>query len=345
MRILVAGLLGAIVYYVWGMIAWMAIPLHQPTMTGLPNARAVTESLQQQNLATGVYVRPWSDNAADWHDNESQFVQDHQTGPLFSIYYQQAGAAPLDMQLMLRGFAIDLLAATLAACLLSGLSPRCGGSYARRVGFVIGLGMFVALVGHASYWNWMRFPMDYTVAFVIDVIIGWTLAGMVLAAIVGPTEETAPATTAPSAGRVVDKKRPAAKPAPVATKPTRNDALTLLAALQREARFLDIVKEPLGDYSDAQVGAAARDVLRDCGAVVDRFFDVKPIVNQEEGASVEIPQPYDANRYRLTGDASDDAHSGHLVHHGWEATQCKLPQWTGSQSAALVIAAAELEAS
>ena len=52
-----------------------------------------------------------------------------------------------------------------------------------------------------------------------------------------------------------------AKPKP----PARNDAITLLATLQREARFVDIVMEPLADYSDAQVGAATRDVLRDCG--------------------------------------------------------------------------------
>ena len=52
---------------------------------------------------------------------------------------------------------------------------------------------------------------------------------------------------------------PAAKP----PTPVRSDAITLIATLQREARFIDIVKEPLGDYSDEQIGAAARDVLRE----------------------------------------------------------------------------------
>ena len=50
-----------------------------------------------------------------------------------------------------------------------------------------------------------------------------------------------------------------------------------MAALQREARFLDIVKEPLGQFDDAQVGAAARDVLRDCGDVIERMFAVQPV--------------------------------------------------------------------
>ena len=44
------------------------------------------------------------------------------------------------------------------------------------------------------------------------------------------------------------------KPAPAPPKqppaPQRSDAITLLAALQREARFVDLVLEPLGQYSD-----------------------------------------------------------------------------------------------
>ena len=43
---------------------------------------------------------------------------------------------------------------------------------------------------------------------------------------------------------------------------TRSEAVTLLATLQREARFIDFVMEPLASYSDAQIVAVARDVHR-----------------------------------------------------------------------------------
>lgn len=59
---------------------------------------------------------------------------------------------------------------------------------------------------------------------------------------------------------------PAAAPKPVAAvkpKPTRNDALSLLSALQREARLVDFLKESIAAYDDAQIGAAVRDVHRD----------------------------------------------------------------------------------
>ena len=146
---------------------------------------------------------------------------------------------------------------------------------------------------------------------------------------------------------VVSQEQATATPTPEPTpqpKPTRSDALTLLATLQREARFVDIVKEPLGNYSDEQVGAAARDVLRDCQTVIDRLFAIQPVVEGDEGTELETSADFDAGRYRLTGNVTGDApYRGQLVHHGWEATRCELPQWTGSQVTAMVVAPIELE--
>lgn len=131
-----------------------------------------------------------------------------------------------------------------------------------------------------------------------------------------------------------------AKPKPAA----RNDAITLLATLQREARLVDIVMEPLGDYTDAQVGAATRDVLRDCGQTLERLFAIRPVVDAEEGASHEAPANMDAARYRLTGNVTGDPpYRGQLVHHGWQATHCELPSWSGSDDAAMIVAPVELE--
>lgn len=124
----------------------------------------------------------------------------------------------------------------------------------------------------------------------------------------------------------------------------RSEALTLLATLQREARLVDMVKEPLASYSDAQVGAAARDVLRDCGQVIDRLFGLTPLAEQEEGSEIEVPAEYDAAQVRLTGRVSGDPpFRGRLVHHGWLATKCELPEWTGSEQSRAVVAPEEVE--
>jgi hypothetical protein len=127
-------------------------------------------------------------------------------------------------------------------------------------------------------------------------------------------------------------------------RPPRSEALTLLAALQREARFVDFVMEPIASYSDAQIGAAVRDIHRDSAALLQRMFGVQPLVTDAEGAAIEVAPGFDAARYSLTGAVSGPPpHLGVLAHHGWQATRCELPTWTGSDEASLVVAPAVVE--
>jgi hypothetical protein len=136
------------------------------------------------------------------------------------------------------------------------------------------------------------------------------------------------------------------KQPPVPKPPARSDAITLLATLQREARLVDFIQESLSGYDDAQIGAAVRDVHRDCAAVLKRLFDLRPAVRQEEGAEMELPAGFDAARFRLTGNvAGEPPLRGRLVHPGWEAAKCELPTWTGHKDSARVIAPAEVEIS
>ncbi|MHC4405692.1 MAG: DUF2760 domain-containing protein [Planctomycetota bacterium] len=148
----------------------------------------------------------------------------------------------------------------------------------------------------------------------------------------------------PAPARPAEPKEPP-KPKPKApSTPVRSDAVTLLATLQREGRFIDFLKEPLAGYDDAQIGAVARDVHRDCGAVLERLFAIQPIASREEGSEMEVPKGYDAGRYRLTGNvAGEPPFRGRLRHHGWEATRCELPSWSGSRATARTVAPVEVE--
>ncbi len=149
-----------------------------------------------------------------------------------------------------------------------------------------------------------------------------------------------------SGGTLKIESKPAAEsPKPIPPEiPVRSDAISLIAALQREARLLDIVTESLDGYSDAQIGAAAKEVLRDTGAVIDRMFGLQPLTTVEDGAHFETPDKFDAAMYRLTGNVSGEApFRGTVNHHGWQATKCDVPQWNGEKESALVIAPIELE--
>lgn len=124
----------------------------------------------------------------------------------------------------------------------------------------------------------------------------------------------------------------------------RHDALGVVAVLQREARLVDFLREPIGGYTDAQVGAAVRDIHRDAGKALERMFGLKPLLERSEGEAVEVEEGYDPGRIRLAGNvAGNPPYRGKVCHPGWLATRCEVPEWTGSGEAAWVVAPADVQ--
>jgi hypothetical protein len=108
--------------------------------------------------------------------------------------------------------------------------------------------------------------------------------------------------------------------------PQRDGALVLLALFQREGRLVDFLREELEGHDDAAIGAAARDVHRGCKKVLDEHFAFEPMLPGEEEAAVTVPRGFDPSEIRLIGEAKGEPpFKGTLRHHGWRATQAKLP--------------------
>ena len=128
---------------------------------------------------------------------------------------------------------------------------------------------------------------------------------------------------------------------PEPKKPTRSEAITLLSALQREARLIDLIQEDLASFSDAQVGAAARPCLQSSAATLKRLVDLKPVCDSGEGSSVEIGSNESPAKYQWVGEGTST--TGSLVHHGWQASRVELPQWNGDASDAMVISPAQVQ--
>lgn len=153
----------------------------------------------------------------------------------------------------------------------------------------------------------------------------------------GETPPAVESTAAPPKPAVAPLKR-------VPEKVTKSEALILLETLQREARFVDFIKEDLSGYSDAQIGAAVRDIHRDCAAVLERLFAIRPAVDVPEGTEYVVPEGFDTGRIRLVGNIhGGPPYRGRVTHHGWEATECRLPVWTGTEASVRIIAPAEIE--
>lgn len=117
------------------------------------------------------------------------------------------------------------------------------------------------------------------------------------------------------------------KPALEAAAPVKSDsAAQLLAALQREGRFVDFLNEDLSGFGDAQIGAVARDMHTGCRKVLDQYLEVEPVLKEGEGETVTVEEGFNAHNIRLVGKVEGDPpFKGTLRHHGWKLVESKLP--------------------
>ena len=140
-------------------------------------------------------------------------------------------------------------------------------------------------------------------------------------------------------------------PAPTAAEPEPEPeperdltpALQLLALLQREGRLVDFLRQDVADFSDDEIGAAARVVHEGCRKALDGHVKVVPVRDEDEGAQLQVDAPIDAERMKLIGDVvGSGPYAGTLRHRGWLAKEIHLPELVGDHDAS-VLAAAELE--
>ena len=133
------------------------------------------------------------------------------------------------------------------------------------------------------------------------------------------------------------------EPKPVASR--QATALQLLSLLQRQGRLIDFLHEDLGQYDDAQIGAAVRSVHTGCKEALDAVVRLEPVLPEDEGASVNVPRGFDVRSIRLTGAIKGSPpFRGTLRHRGWRVRQLQPPPPAPTDSTAeSILAPAEVE--
>ena len=125
---------------------------------------------------------------------------------------------------------------------------------------------------------------------------------------------------------------------------TSGPDLRVLAVLQRDGRLVDFLMEDIDPYTDAQIGAAVRDIHRGCRKALRDYLALEPVMAGQEESAVTVPLGFDPASVRLTGQVTGNPpFAGRLKHHGWRVKSVQLPALPGSRGDQSIVAPAEVE--
>jgi hypothetical protein len=182
-RILLGGLAGGLALFVWSVTSWTLLPFEGSVFRALPSEAAIVEALRASGVQAGIYVvpAPLGPGAAGAAETEAR-EEKLRRGPTAVVVYDPAGSSPNRMFWPLaRGVVFCLLASTFAALALFMARMQ---SWAARVAFVTGLGLFAWVLGPGAQWVWFNYPTDYLLVSLADALAGWLIVGIVQTGIV-----------------------------------------------------------------------------------------------------------------------------------------------------------------
>ena len=192
-RILLAGILGGVVMFIWNFVAHDLLPLGYMGVKTMPNEDAIRSALDT-NLDDnpGFYIFPsggWTPGMSADQKKEVMKKVAEQTaqGAAGIMIYRPKRVFNFPKRLIIE-FATDVFLAWLAVFLLG--QTRINGS-AGKIGFVFTAGILAAVATNVPYGNWYGFPKSYTLGQMIIQIVGFLLVGIVAALVVGRRTETA----------------------------------------------------------------------------------------------------------------------------------------------------------
>lgn len=186
-RVLLGSLLATIVLMVWGFICWGLLSDQLGIVSRVADEPALMNVLDQALPESGVYFFP-----VDGWDSADQAIKGewtrrHTEGPMGMIFLNNPGVAPSPL-VFLKGFLHYFVSTLLAAGILL-FAQRAVPRYGQRVTLVVLIALFAVVLVALSPSIWWYHPWSYSLYLAVTTVIGWFLAGLVLAYFVKPESQ------------------------------------------------------------------------------------------------------------------------------------------------------------
>jgi len=168
-RIILAALAATLAMFVWMSAAHMS-PLGMVGIKTLPDDTAVSAALKATaGEQAGLYMFPTAGMGGKGAP-----------GPTGVIVYSPKDAPSMDQitPKMVSEFIIEAIQILILAFIIA--SAKVDG-FACRFGLAAGVGAMVGISTNGSYHIWYSYPLDYSIANAAIQVIGYAIAGLVLA--------------------------------------------------------------------------------------------------------------------------------------------------------------------
>jgi hypothetical protein len=180
MRVVIAGVIGGIVMFIWGAVAHMALPIGEAGVKLPTQQQAVIDAIGPTTSGEGVYMYP-SISPEKMGDPAAMqaFVEQARGKPFAFVVYQPGGNPIINGMApnLVKQLATDILSALVAAWVLS----LGAWSFGQRVMVAGAMAVFTWFSVSLPYWNWYMFPTSFTLGSLAEQLIGWLLAGAAMA--------------------------------------------------------------------------------------------------------------------------------------------------------------------
>lgn len=184
--VVLAGILGGLTIFAWACVAFLVLPLGEIGIRELPDEPAFLNAVRNNVPLPGLYFFPrggLSPGATPAQEKAAAeaWQKKLQSEPVGMLIYRGLGVGGTSTKQIMMQFVANLTQGLLAAFLLARAKLK---RYSARVGFMLVLALLASLNTNVAYWNWYGFPATYTLAYVLTLFCGYSLAGLVAAAIV-----------------------------------------------------------------------------------------------------------------------------------------------------------------
>jgi hypothetical protein len=186
---LLAAILGAVIFFVWSAAVHMNPGTGQMGLSVLNEKEDTVMAALKDNVPSpGLYFYPARDMTGHaTKEQQDAWAAKYKAGPSGLLLVQPKGRDPM---MMMSQLVIEFLSNLLCAFIAAFILASTVGSFARRVAIVASLGLFSWLAINISQWDWYEFPFAFVALDAISQVIGWLLAGLLMAKMIKPANQS-----------------------------------------------------------------------------------------------------------------------------------------------------------